>query len=365
MDSRNSCDEFSGGIPFTFVTYVQDSYRVRIDGELGSGEMRILVTGGAGYIGSHCVRVLGRAGHEVWVYDNLSCGHRQAVPTEALVCGELADQLRLESVLHQHQIDAVIHFAAVAEVGESVTNPSKYYTNNVLGTLSLLNAMLAVDVRRIVFSSTTATYGIPDQVPITEDEPQKPISPYGFTKLIIERALADYAQAYGFGYAALRYFNAAGAAPEGDLGEDHRPESHLIPITLQVALGQRAEITLFGDDYETPDGTCIRDYVHVNDLADAHLRALERLQSGQGLKLNLGSGNGYSVREVVDSSRRITGREIPVKLGPRRPGDPPRLVADSSRARAVLGWSPQFENLDAIIETAWRWHSTHPAGYPD
>lgn len=325
--------------------------------------MRVLVTGGAGYVGSHCVRALQRAGYDVWVYDNLSCGHRQAVPAGRLIVGELENGSQLESELRQRKIEAVLHFAAVAEVGESVVNPQKYYVNNVIGTLNLLNAMRAADVRKLVFSSTTATYGAPKKVPITEEEPQQPISPYGFSKLVVERALGDYAHAYGLGYAALRYFNAAGADPSGELGEDHKPESHLIPITLQVALGQRAEITIFGDDYDTPDGTCIRDYVHVNDLADAHLRALDRLEAGKGLKLNLGSGKGFSVREVIDAARRITGRPIAEKIGPRRPGDPPRLIADSSQARKVLGWEPQFDNIEAIVATAWKWHVSHPQGY--
>ncbi|MBM4005505.1 MAG: UDP-glucose 4-epimerase GalE [Planctomycetes bacterium] len=325
--------------------------------------MRILVTGGAGYVGSHCVRALLRQGHEVWVYDNLSCGHRQAVPEASLIEGDLADVELLRSTMERTQAEAVVHFAAVAEVGESVVNPAKYYANNVIGTLNLLNAMRGAGVRRIVFSSTTATYGEPERVPIPEDEPQRPISPYGFTKLVIERALEDYARAYGFGYAALRYFNAAGASPDGDIGEDHKPESHLIPITLQVALGQRSEITVFGDDYPTPDGTCIRDYVHVDDLADAHLRALDRLVDGQGIKVNLGSGNGYSVREVIDTCRKASGHAIPVRLGQRRPGDPPRLIADASRARRELGWEPRYRDIASIVATAWHWHSSHPQGY--
>jgi UDP-glucose 4-epimerase len=223
--------------------------------------------------------------------------------------------------------------------------------------------MRAAGVWRIVFSSTTATYGAPQRIPITEDEPQLPINPYGFTKLVVERALADYAQAYGLGYAALRYFNAAGASPDGDLGEDHTPESHLIPITLQVALGQRPSLTVFGTDYPTPDGTCIRDYVHVDDLAAAHLAALERLEPGQGLKLNLGTGRGHSVRQVIDACRRVSGRPIPVVEGPRRAGDPPELVADSSRAQTQLGWQPRYLEIDQIVSTAWRWHSAHPRGY--
>ena len=269
------------------------------------------------------------------MYDNLVAGHRGAVLPDRLIEGDLHDQVGLASALQQHQIEAVMHFAAFALVGESVAHPERYYRNNVVGTLSLLEAMREVGVRQIVFSSTTATYGVPDQIPITEEERQDPINPYGFTKLVIERALADYAHAHQFAYAALRYFNAAGASPAGDLGEDHDPESHLIPIVLQVALGQRDQITVFGDDYPTPDGTCIRDYIHVDDLADAHLKALDQLRPSEGLRLNLGTGHGHSVREVIDACRRVTGHAIPEQIGVRRPGDPPELVADSSRASTV------------------------------
>jgi UDP-glucose 4-epimerase len=325
--------------------------------------LRILVTGGAGYIGSHAVRYLLRAGHEVWAYDNLVTGHRQAVPDGLLIVGDLHEGDKLRALLREHRIEAVMHFAAFALVGESVADPAKYYRNNVVASLSLLEAMRLEGVQRIVFSSTTATYGAPERIPIREDEPQRPINPYGFAKFVVERALADYATAYGLSYAALRYFNAAGAAPEGDLGEDHTPESHLIPITLQVALGQRAKITIFGEDYPTPDGTCIRDYIHVDDLADAHFRALDRLRPGEGLRLNLGLGTGYSVREVIEACRKVTERPIPEEIGPRRPGDPPELIADSSRAREVLGWEPRYTRLEQIIQTAWKWHVTHPDGY--
>ncbi len=325
--------------------------------------MKILVTGGAGYVGSHAARLLDRAGHEAWVYDNLSRGHRGAVLSGRLIEGQLADTSKLVEVLREKQIEAVMHFAAFALVGESVSDPSLYYRNNVLGSLSLLDAMNTADVRKIVFSSTTATYGEPDRVPISEDEKQLPINPYGFTKLAIEHALADYAIAYDFGYAALRYFNAAGASPDGDLGEDHDPESHLIPIVLQVALGQRENITVFGDDYPTPDGTCIRDYVHIDDLGSAHLSALDRLTPGEGIRLNLGTGKGNSVREVIDACRRVTGRPIPEVAGERRPGDPPELVADSRRAKAQLDWQPEYTDIESIVETAWRWHSSHPRGY--
>ncbi|HEY5313255.1 MAG TPA: UDP-glucose 4-epimerase GalE [Pirellulales bacterium] len=327
--------------------------------------MKILVVGGAGYVGSHALRHLLAGGHDCLVYDNLSQGHRDAVPSGRLIVGRLQDRPLLESVLVRERIEAVVHFAAFALVGESVRDPARYYQNNIVGSLSLLDAMRAADVKRIVFSSTTATYGVPDRVPIDEDQPQRPINPYGFGKLVIEQALADYAQAYGLGYAALRYFNAAGASPSGDIGEDHDPETHLIPLVLQVALGQRPQIEIFGDDYPTPDGTCVRDYVHVDDLASAHLLALERLQPGQGLKLNLGTGRGYSVREVIDACGQATGHPIPVKLGPRRPGDPPELVADARRAREQLGWQPQYLELQPIVDTAWRWHQAHPHGYDE
>jgi UDP-glucose 4-epimerase len=335
----------------------------RMEEILGKPGMKILVAGGAGYIGSHAVRCLGRAGHEVWVYDNLSRGHREAVPAEALIVGELEDQKRVAEVLREKQIDAVMHFAAFALVGESVADPALYYRNNVVAAISLAEAMREAGVNRIVFSSTTATYGEPERQPINEDERQEPINPYGFTKLVFEHVLEDYARAYDWSYAALRYFNAAGASPDGNLGEDHDPESHLIPIVLQVALGQRPEIVIFGDDYATPDGTCIRDYVHVDDLADAHLRALEKLRPGTGLRLNLGTGKGCSVREVVEACRRVTGHAIPERMGTRRPGDPPALVADATRAAEVLGWHPKYHDIESIVETAWKWHVSHPHGY--
>jgi UDP-glucose 4-epimerase len=327
--------------------------------------MNILVTGGAGYVGSHAARHLARAGHEVWVYDNLSRGHRRAVAAGRLIEGDLANERLLEAALRAKQIDAVMHFAAFAQVGESVTQPAAYYENNVAGSLSLLEAMRAAGVRRIVFSSTTATYGEPRRVPIREDEPQRPINPYGFTKLVVERALDDYARAYDFGYAALRYFNAAGASPDGDLGEHHDPETHLIPIVLQVALGQRESITILGEDYPTPDGTCVRDYVHVDDLADAHEKALAQLEAGTAMRLNLGTGQGHSVRQVIEACRRVTGHAIPARSGPRREGDSPRLVADSTAARSVLRWEPQYMSIDAIVATAWRWHCAHPRGYAE
>jgi UDP-glucose 4-epimerase len=297
------------------------------------------------------------SGHEVVVYDNLSRGHAESVPAEILVRGELADGAALAALLSERRIDAVMHFAAFALVGESVAEPALYYRNNIEGTLSLLEAMRRAEVRRIVFSSTCAIYGEPKGVPIGEDTPKQPVNPYGFTKMVMERALADYATAYGFGYAALRYFNACGASPAGDIGEDHDPETHAIPLALLAALGRREKFTIFGDDYPTPDGTCIRDYIHVDDIAAAHLLALGRLESGKGMSLNLGTGRGFSVREVVDSCSRVSGREIPVEIGARRPGDPPELVADPSLAGDVLGWTARYVELDEIVETAWRWHS--------
>jgi UDP-glucose 4-epimerase len=325
--------------------------------------VNILVTGGAGYVGSHAARVLARAGHEVWIYDNLSRGHAAAALSGRLIEGELANGALLTDVLRDKQIEAVMHFAAFALVNESVTDPALYYANNVTAALSLLEAMRSAGVTKFIFSSTTATYGEPEQMPIAEDCPQQPINPYGFTKLVLEHALADYARAYNWSYAALRYFNASGASPAGDLGEDHTPESHLIPIVLQVALGQREHITIFGDDYATPDGTCIRDYIHVDDLATAHLKSLDKLTPGQGLCLNLGTGRGYSVREVIDACRRVTCHPIPEVIGARRAGDPPVLVANSSLAQRVLDWQPQYQDIESIVATAWNWHRTHPQGY--
>ena len=319
--------------------------------------MKVLVTGGAGYVGSHAVALLHRRGHEVVVYDNLSRGHAEAVPSGCLVQGELADGDRIAGLLRERRIEAVMHFAAYALVPESVDDPALYYRNNVGGTLSLLEAMRAADVRRIVFSSTCATYGEPAVVPIREDCPQQPVNPYGFSKLVIEQALTDYAAAYGFGCAALRYFNACGASPEGNIGENHDPETHLIPLLLKTALGEREGFTIHGADYPTPDGTCVRDYIHVDDLAEAHLNAIERLAPGVGLQLNLGTGRGFSVREVVGACRRVTDCEIPVSIGPRRPGDPPELVADPRLAFEALGWKAGYLDLDRIVETAWRWHS--------
>ena len=327
--------------------------------------MKVLLTGGAGYVGSHSLWLLQKQGHEVWAFDNLSEGHRAAVPEGRLIEGDLLDKALIEQVLKEKQIEAVMHFAASTYVGVSVTDPAEYYQNNVVGTLSLLDAMRAVGVEKIVFSSTCATYGVPEIVPITEAEKQAPISPYGFTKLVMEHALADYAHAYGLQYAALRYFNASGAAAESPIGEDHEPETHLIPVVLQVALGQRESIKIFGDDYPTPDGTCVRDYIHVDDLATAHVAALEKLGPGSQLKLNLGTGNGASVLEVIEACRKVTGHAIPAEVEARREGDPPQLVADPSQAKEVLGWEAKHKDIEQIVASAWGWHQAHPQGYDD
>ena len=327
--------------------------------------MRVLVVGGAGYIGSHTVQALVGLGHEVRVFDNLLVGHRAAVPEGSLIEGDLADLATLEKVLKRHEIEAVMHFAAHASVPESMAEPAKYYRNNIVGTLNLLDAMRAAGTRKIVFSSTAAVYGLPEHSPISEETPKAPINPYGFTKLVIERTLADYANAYGLGYAVLRYFNASGASADASIGEDHSPESHLIPIILQVALGQRENISITGTDYPTPDGSCIRDFIHVEDLADAHCRVLDRIEPGKGLTYNVGTGRGYSVREVVEAARTVTGRPIEAVERPRRAGDPPELVASADALRRDLGWSPRYPEIEAIVATAWRWHLSHPNGYGD
>jgi UDP-glucose 4-epimerase len=325
--------------------------------------MRVLVTGGAGYVGSHAAKFLAAAGHDVWIVDSLAEGHRAAVGKLPLAVVDLIYQKAITDLLKSNRIEAVMHFAAFAYVGVSVREPAKYYQNNIVGTLALLDAMLAADVKRIVFSSTCATYGIPTKVPIAEDHPQNPINPYGFTKLAIERALADYSHAYGLSYAALRYFNASGAADDGTIGEDHDPETHLIPLVLQVALGQRESVDVFGTDYPTPDGTCIRDYIHVDDLAAAHVLAIEKLTPGKALRLNLGTGRGASVQEVVEIARAVTGHKISTRPCPRREGDPPELVADPAAAKRELGWVAKHKDMRRIIESAWRWHKSHPHGY--
>lgn len=328
--------------------------------------MRVFVTGGAGYVGSHCVKLLCEHGHDVTVYDSLVAGHRKAVhPRAAFVRGDLADRELLRRSLADG-FDAVMHFAAYLIVPESVSDPLKYYENNVVNTVGLLQAMQVEGVRKLVFSSTCATYGEVAEVPVTERAPQQPISPYGRTKLMMEWALRDSAGAWGLASTALRYFNASGAAADGSIGEDHDPEIHLIPIVLHVALGHRQAIQIFGTDYDTPDGTCIRDYVHVDDLAAAHLLAIQALpDTGRADAYNVGTGRGNSVREVVDASRRVTGHPIPAEEVERRPGDPPALYADPSRIRAELGWEPKYTDVESIIETAWRWHQAHPRGYDD
>ncbi len=315
-------------------------------------------------VGSHAAKQLVASKHDVLIVDNLAEGHRPSVGQTKFVEADLLDRKRIAGLLTEHKIDAVMHFAAFAYVGVSVTEPAIYYQNNIVGSLSLLDAMRDAGVNRIVFSSSCATYGIPQRVPITEDHPQNPISPYGFTKFVIERALADYSHAYGLGYAALRYFNASGAAADGTIGEDHDPETHLIPLILQVALGQREYVEAFGTDYPTPDGTCIRDYIHVDDLATAHVAALEKLQPGMQLKLNLGTGNGASVNEVVELCREVTGHPIPMRAAPRREGDPPALVADASAAKKQLGWQARY-SMREIVQSAWKWHKKHPHGYVD
>jgi UDP-glucose-4-epimerase GalE len=325
--------------------------------------MRVLVTGGAGYIGSFTVRRLLAEGHTVTVFDNLSTGHRAAVPAECLVVGDLRDADQIDHLLIVQRIEAVIHFAACCQVAESVREPARYYVNNVLYGLQLLERCRHNGVQRFIFSSSCAVYGIPQQTPISEQAPLIPTHPYGRSKLAVEYALMDYAKAYGLAAVALRYFNAAGAAPDGSLGEDHQPESHLIPRILQAALGQLPHIEIYGTDYPTPDGTCIRDYVHVEDLATAHVLALEKAQAGQFLAYNVGLGRGYSVREVIGTAQEVTGRSLPLHIGPRRPGDPPILVADNQRICRDWGWQPRYGNLRDIIATAWEWHRRHPHGF--
>ena len=323
--------------------------------------MRIFVTGGAGYIGSVCTEQLLNEGHEVAMFDNLSEGHRDAVdPRARFIEGDLADREQIETALSSSRPDAVMHFAANALVGESMHNPSKYFRNNISNGLNLLDAMIAAGVRRMVFSSTCAIFGPPDRLPIDETASPRPISPYGESKLTFEKLLRWYDEIYGVKFVCLRYFNASGATKK--FGEDHRPETHLIPAVLQVALGQRPNLEIYGTDYETPDGTCIRDYIHIVDLAQAHILALGTTSSGF---YNLGTGGGSSVREVITACRKITGRKIDTIEKPRRPGDPARLIASSEKIKDELGWRPQFQSLDAIIESAWEWHQKFSRGYED
>ncbi|MCH7700104.1 MAG: UDP-glucose 4-epimerase GalE [Planctomycetes bacterium] len=328
--------------------------------------MNVLVTGGAGYVGSHCVRHLCDAAHDVVVLDNLCAGHRAAVDQRArFIEGDLANRTLVRSTLTDGAFDGIMHFAAHLDVGESVSQPLKYYENNVINTVRLLQEMERADIRRFVFSSTCATYGVPASVPITEDIPQSPINPYGHTKLAMEWAMRDCAEAWGLGACALRYFNASGAAEDGTIGEDHHPEPHLIPIVLQVALGQRENVKIFGVDYPTPDGTAVRDYIHMDDLARAHLLALDSQEPGTFRYYNVGTGTGTSVKEVIDAARRVTGHEIPAIPSPRRPGDPPELYADPTKIMTELGWKPKFTNIEPVIASAWKWHQAHPNGFAD
>ena len=316
----------------------------------------ILVAGGAGYIGSHTVKYLLKHNYTVVVLDNLVYGHKEAVLTENFEHVDLADKKALDAVFKKYKIDAVIHFAAYTYVGESVFNPQKYYHNNVVNTLNLLDAMIENDVKKIVFSSTCATYGNPQYTPLDEKHPQNPINPYGKTKLMMEKIMEDYDKAYGLKYVAMRYFNAAGCDADGQLGESHYPESHLIPLVLQAIKGERENITVFGTNYETQDGTCIRDYIHVEDLADAHMLAVEKILSGgESDCINLGTGIGTSVKEIIDAAEKVTGKKVPVLYGERREGDPPKLYAANEKSKKVLGWNPHYTKIEDIIKTAWLW----------
>ncbi|EFM10522.1 UDP-glucose 4-epimerase [Paenibacillus curdlanolyticus YK9] len=326
--------------------------------------MAVLVTGGAGYIGSHTVAALHERGEEIVIVDNLQQGHRDAILGGKLYVGDLRDEAFLDHVFSENEIDSVIHFAANSLVGESMTNPGKYYHNNVYGTLCLLEAMNKHGVKRIVFSSTAATYGEPERVPIAESDRTMPTNTYGETKLAMEKMMKWFDTAHGIRYVSLRYFNAAGAHESGKIGEDHSPETHLVPIVLQAALGQRSHISVFGEDYSTEDGTCVRDYVHVSDLADAHILAVDRLRREEASAIyNLGSGQGFSVKQVIDIARAVTERDIPVVYEARRSGDPAVLIASSERARQELGWEPKRDKLEDIIRSAWQWHLANPQGY--
>ncbi|MFN7914232.1 MAG: UDP-glucose 4-epimerase GalE [Vicinamibacterales bacterium] len=324
---------------------------------------RVLVTGGAGYIGSHAAKALKRAGYEVVVYDNLCAGHREAVRYGTLVEGDITDLGAVRRALREHEIWGVMHFAAFLDVGESVREPGKYYRNNVTGATTVLEAMAAEGVKLFVFSSTCATYGEPIETPISESHPQRPINSYGESKLAVERALPHFERAYGIHSVALRYFNASGADPDGEIGEDHSPEIHIIPRAIEAATGGRG-LQVFGDDYPTPDGTCLRDYIHVSDLADAHVKALQAIADTATSRIyNLGTGHPHSVREVIDTVERVTGNKVPWTLAPRREGDPAVLYAAAARAQTELKWTPRFADLESIVRTAWNWHRSHPQGY--
>jgi UDP-arabinose 4-epimerase len=321
----------------------------------------VVVIGGAGYIGSHACKALAQAGYLPVVYDSLCYGHDWAVKWGPLERGDILDRKRLDGVLSRYRPDSVMHFAAFAYVGESVADPGRYYRNNVAGSLTVLEAMRDLGIARIVFSSTCATYGLPEILPLSESAPQRPINPYGASKFMVERMISDFGNAHGLVCSTLRYFNAAGADPDCEIGEDHDPETHLIPLVLDAASGRRPHVTVFGTDYDTPDGTCIRDYIHVRDLADAHVIALQAIEGGApSSAYNLGNGRGFSVREVIDAVKRVTGLKVPAIRGARRAGDPPVLVSDASKARATLGWQPRIPDLDEIVRTAWAWHQrTH------
>ena len=329
--------------------------------------MAILVAGGAGYIGSHMVKNLVEHGEDVVVADNLSTGHRDAInPKAKFYEGDIRDRKFLDKIFDNEDITAVVHFAAFSIVPESMSKPLKYFDNNTGGMITLLEAMHDHDIKYIVFSSTAATYGVPEHMPIKETDPQNPINPYGLSKLMMEKMMAWADKAYGIKFVALRYFNVAGAAPDGTIGEDHGSETHLVPIILQVAQGKRKELSIFGDDYNTPDGTNVRDYVHVMDLTDAHILAIKYLEAGnKSNAFNLGSSTGFSNKQMLEAAREVTGKPIPAKMAPRRPGDPDSLVAASDKAREVLGWKPKYDDVHDIIATAWKWHSTHPKGYDD
>lgn len=317
----------------------------------------ILIVGGAGYIGSHVNKRLSAAGYKTVVFDNLVYGHRELIRWGNFVLGDLLDKEQLRLCFRRYPIAAVMHFSAFAYVGESVADPGKYYVNNVMGTLNLLDVMREFDVRSLIFSSSCATYGIPREIPIPEDHPRNPINPYGRSKLMVENILEDYDRAYAIRHVNMRYFNAAGADPDAETGEWHVPETHLLPLVLDAAIGRRGSVTIYGTDYETPDGTCIRDYIHVSDLADAHISALQYLIAGnESRSFNLGNGTGFSVRQVIEAARKVTGRDIRVIEGDRRPGDPPVLIAVCDDASRVLGWRPRYAAIETIIDTAWKWH---------
>jgi len=325
--------------------------------------MKILVTGGAGYIGSHTVDLLQKEGYEVVVFDNLVYGHKEAVSCP-LVVGDLLDKKAVRKVFEENKFTAVIHFAAYALAGESMSKPGKYFENNILGGLNLLEVMKDFGVKYIVFSSTCAVYGYPEKLPVTEESPLKPVSVYGESKLTFEKILRWYDEIYGIKNICLRYFNAAGADLEGRIGEDHQPETHIIPLAIKTALGQQKEFTLFGDDYPTPDGTCIRDYIHVLDLASAHMKALEFLRKENRSDIfNVGTGNGYSNKQILEMVKKISGVDFPIKIAPRRPGDPAAIWADNKKIKKVLGWQPKYSDLETIIRSAWKWHQSHPFGF--